>query len=103
MPGRSPRSAWPASIFAYADAYRQGCHEVRLWNVATRADRRLASHCFVSSSTERRLGVIASGGRGLWLTYTGGNIREWSLWTKAGQGLPGGSHSSLPMSTGRRR
>lgn len=73
--------------FGYADAYRQGCHEVRLWNVATRADQRLASHCFVSASTGSGVsGVIASEGRGLWLTYTGGNIREWSLWTKAGQG-----------------
>lgn len=73
--------------FGYADAYRQGCHEVRLWNVATRADRRLASHCFVSASTGSGVsGVIASEGRGLWLTYTGGNIREWSLWTRAGQG-----------------
>jgi hypothetical protein len=71
----------------YSDAYRRGCHEVRLWNVATRADRRLASHCFVSTSTGSGVsGVIASGGRGLWLTFTGGNIREWSLWTKAGQG-----------------
>jgi hypothetical protein len=26
--------------------------------------------------------VIATGGRALWLTYIGGNIREWSLWTK---------------------
>lgn len=73
--------------FGYADAYRQGCHEVRLWNVATRADRRLASHCFVSASTGSGVsGVIASEGRGLWLTYTGGNIREWSLWTRAGHG-----------------
>ena len=73
--------------FGYADKYSSGCHEVRLWNVATRADRRLASHCFVSASTGSGVaGVIASEGRGLWLTYTGGNIREWSLWTKAGQG-----------------
>ncbi len=71
----------------YAGAYGRGCHEVRLWNVATRGDRRLSSHCFVSTSTGSGVaGVIASGGRGLWLTFTGGNIREWSLWTKGGQG-----------------
>jgi hypothetical protein len=71
----------------YADEYSSGCHEVRLWDVATRADRRLATHCFVSTSTGSGVpGVIASEGRALWLTYTGGNIREWSLWTKAGQG-----------------
>ena len=71
---------------AYADEYTRGCHEVRLWNVATRGDRRLASHCFVSTSTGSGVGgVIATQGRALWLTYTGGNIREWSLWTKGGQ------------------
>lgn len=70
---------------AYADEYTHGCHEVRLWNVATRSDRRLASHCFVSTSTGSGVGgAIATQGRALWLTYTGGNIREWSLWTKAG-------------------
>ena len=70
---------------SYADEYTHGCHEVRLWNVATRSDRRLASHCFVSTSTGSGVaGAIASQGRALWLTYTGGNIREWSLWTKGG-------------------
>jgi hypothetical protein len=71
---------------SYADEYKRGCHEVRLWNVATRGDRRLASHCFVSTSTGSGVaGVISTQGRALWLTYTGGNIREWSLWTKGGQ------------------
>jgi hypothetical protein len=70
---------------AYADEYTSNCHEIRLWNVATRADRRLASHCFQSTSTGSGVaGVIATGGRALWVTYTGGNIREWSLWTKGG-------------------
>ena len=69
----------------YSAAYSPRCHEVRLWNVVSRADRRLASHCFVSTSTGSGVaGVSASGGRALWLTYAGGNIREWSLWTKAG-------------------
>ena len=70
---------------SYADEYKRGCDEVRLWNVATRGDRRLASHCFVSTSTGSGVaGVIATQGRALWLTYTGGNIRDWSLWTKGG-------------------
>jgi hypothetical protein len=68
---------------AYANEYRRGCHEVRLWDVATRSDRRLASHCFASTSTGSGVaGVIATQGRAVWLTYIGGNIREWSLWTK---------------------
>jgi hypothetical protein len=74
---------------AYADEYRTGCHELRLWDVADRSDRRLASHCFVQTSTGSGVaGVIATGGRALWLTYTGGNIREWSLWTKGLGGRP---------------
>jgi hypothetical protein len=68
---------------AYSDEYRKRCHEIRLWDVATRSDKRLASHCFVSTSTGSGVaGAIASGGRALWLTYIGGNTREWSLWTK---------------------
>jgi len=71
---------------AYADEYRHGCHEVRRWDVATRGDVRVASHCFVSTSTGSGVGSVASTeGRSLWLTYTGGNIREWSLWTKGGR------------------
>ena len=82
-----------------------GCHEVRLWNVATRTDRRLASHCFVCASTGSGVaGAIATGAAALWLTYTGGNIREWSLWTKGRlANAPSGSRSSRPTSTGRRR
>jgi len=68
---------------AYSDEYRTRCHEIRLWEVASRSDKRLASHCFVSTSTGSGVaGVIATGGRALWLAYIGGNIREWSLWTK---------------------
>ena len=90
---REQQAAGPVSTVAiagidlsYADEYKRGCHEVRLWNVATRGDRRLASHCFVGTSTGSGIAsVIATQGRALWLTYTGGNIREWSLWTKGGQ------------------
>jgi hypothetical protein len=68
---------------AYADEYRRGCHEVRLWDVALRGDRRVSSHCFVSTSTGSGVAAVeATGGRAVWITYTGGNIREWSLWTK---------------------
>jgi hypothetical protein len=90
---REQQVAGPVSTVAiagvdlsYADEYTPGCHEVRLWNVATRGDRRLASHCFAGTSTGSGIAsVIATHGRALWLTYTGGNIREWSLWTKGGQ------------------
>src|SRR4029079_17494264 len=49
--GRLSSVAVAGVDLAYADEYRHGCHEVRLWNVATRSDRRIASHCFVSTST----------------------------------------------------
>ncbi len=84
--------AGPLSVVAiagtevsYSDQYAPRCHEIRLWDTADRSDRRLATHCFVSTSTGSGVaGVAATGGRALWLTYTGGNIREWSLWTKGG-------------------
>ena len=70
---------------SYADEFRLRCHEVRRWNVATRGDVRIASHCFVSTSTGSGIAAVSvAGGRELWLTYIGGNIREWSLWTKRG-------------------
>lgn len=107
--GRLSAVAVAGTEVAYADEYRQGCHEVRLWDVATRADRRLASHCFVSTSTGSGVaGAIATGGRALWLTYTGGNYREWSLWTKGGQArakrlafLPAGVDGPAPVMLGR--
>lgn len=69
----------------YADEYRRGCHEVRRWDTSTRGDVRIASHCFVSTSTGSGVaGVSVTESRALWLTYTGGNTREWSLWTKRG-------------------
>jgi hypothetical protein len=69
----------------YADEYRRRCHEVRRWDVATRADVRVASHCFVATSTGSGIATLSvAGGRVLWLTYIGGNTREWSLWTKRG-------------------
>ncbi|HUQ21453.1 MAG TPA: hypothetical protein VM049_00395 [Gaiellaceae bacterium] len=69
----------------YADEYRPRCHEVRRWDTATRADVRVATHCFASTSTGSGVaGVSVAGGRELWLTYIGGNTREWSLWTKRG-------------------
>jgi hypothetical protein len=94
---------------AYSDEYKRGCHEVRLWNTASRADRRLATHCFQSTSTGSGVASVeATGGRALWLTYTGGNIREWSLWTKGGSAkakriafLPADVDGPAPVVLGR--
>ena len=68
---------------AYTAAHRSGCHEVRVWDTRDRGVRRYASHCFASTSTGSGIAAVAvASGRALWVTYTGGNTREWSLWTK---------------------
>lgn len=86
LPGPISAVSLVGTDLAYSDEYKRRCHAIRLWDPTSRADRRLASHCFVSTSTGSGVsGVIASEGRALWLTYIGGNIREWSLWTKAGR------------------
>jgi hypothetical protein len=67
---------------AYALALTGGCNEVRVWT-ARGADRRVARQCFASTSTGSGIASVAySRGRALWLSYTGGNFREWMLWTK---------------------
>jgi hypothetical protein len=109
LPGTLSAVSAAGHDVAYADEYRPGCHEVRLWDVGSRADRRLASHCFVSTSTGSGVaGVEATYGRALWLTYTGGNIREWSLWTKGPRGkatriafLPADVDEPAPVVLGR--
>jgi hypothetical protein len=59
---------------------------VRYWDPPFFTDRRVAGHCFGSTSTGSGVaGAITSRERVLWLTYTGGNIREWSLWSRAGR------------------
>ena len=74
---------------AYAVEYRPRCHEIRAWEVGSRADRRVASHCFQDTSTGSGVaGVATTQGRSLWLTYTGGNFREYSLWTQGGRAKP---------------
>ncbi|MDX6399067.1 MAG: hypothetical protein QOJ43_2475 [Gaiellaceae bacterium] len=83
MAGPLSAVALAGTEVSYSDQYRTRCHEIRLWNVADKSDRRLASHCFASTSTGSGVAAVAAvGGRALWLTYIGGNIREWSLWTK---------------------
>ena len=84
-PGRSPQSRSPAPTSATPTSTGAAATRCGSGTSPPRADRRLASHCFVSTSTGSGVaGVIATEGRALWLTYTGGNIREWSLWTKRG-------------------
>jgi hypothetical protein len=62
---------------------RTDCDRVRIWTPATGKLVRLArtTSC-VATSTGTGIGAVAiAGARVLWLHYTGGNIREWRLFT----------------------
>ncbi|HWH05662.1 MAG TPA: hypothetical protein VNT23_04410 [Gaiellaceae bacterium] len=88
---REVRAAGPVSALGvggaelgFAASYRAGCHEVRVWDTRDRGVRGYASHCFAPTSTGSGVAAVSvAGGRALWVSYTGGNIREWSLWTKS--------------------
>jgi hypothetical protein len=82
--GRVASLSATAVEVAYAAEVRPRCFEIRVWNTADRGVRRYASHCFPATSTGSGVaGVTVVGGRALWLTFAGGNFREWSLWTKS--------------------
>jgi hypothetical protein len=67
---------------AFAAEAGRGCTEVRVWDTADRGVRRYGRHCFPATSTGSGVAAVAvAGRRALWLSYTGGNVREWSLWT----------------------
>ena len=47
---------------AYADEYKKRCHEIRLWDVAARSDRRIATHSSgVRSSIKGRAAPMSPG------------------------------------------
>jgi hypothetical protein len=84
VPGAVAALAVDGRVVAYAaGASGRDCDRVRLWNVATgrvtRLGRRTACEQTSTGSGVAQLAV--AGNRALWLHYTGGNIREWSLWT----------------------
>jgi hypothetical protein len=90
---RGLNAAAPAGVLevtgpelAYATA--GGCVEIRVWDTADRGNRRYGRHCFARTSTGSGIADVAvAGRRAVWLAYTGGNTREWSLWS-ASRGAP---------------
>ena len=69
---------------AFAVASRPtDCEHVRMWTRGKRVVRfGTARPCGDATSTGSGIGgPVVAGERALWVTYTGGNIREWSLWT----------------------
>jgi hypothetical protein len=60
------------------------CGQIHLWRTATRATiafPRPLRFCEETSTGTGIAAVATSGGRVLWLSYTGGNFREWRLYT----------------------
>jgi hypothetical protein len=59
------------------------CNRVYVWNLAARAVTKLGrmTHCEQTSTGNAIAAVSIAGTRVLWVHYTGGNIRDWSLWT----------------------
>lgn len=85
VPARVTGLAVDGSYVALAVGPRRGdCFHVRIWNHTTGRLVRLgrARPCGPAPSTGHGLlGPSLARNRALWITYGGGNIREWSLWT----------------------
>jgi hypothetical protein len=73
------------TIFAARESAR--CVQVGVYDNADHGVRRYARHCWEATSTGSGVaGVAVSGGRALWLTYVGGNTRDWTLYTRTTTG-----------------
>jgi hypothetical protein len=83
-PGAVAALAVDGRVVAYAaGASRRDCDRVRMWNLSTRrvTDLGRRTGCVPTSTGTGIAQLAVAGNRALWLHYTGGNIREWSLWT----------------------
>lgn len=84
--GRSTVTALAAdgdeAVFAAARTSTD-CDRAFIWEPLTRQLFQLGKRqrCDVVSTGRGVAGIAVSGGRALWLTYAGGNVREWRLWT----------------------
>ena len=85
-PGPVTAIALDARLVAFAEGRSaKDCDRVRIWNLQTRAVTKLGrtTPCERTSTGTGIATVSIAGGRVLWLHYTGGNIREWRLFTAA--------------------
>jgi hypothetical protein len=76
--------AFDASRIAYSSGRTStDCNRVFVWNLSTRGVTRLPrpTSCEQGSTGTAIASLAIAGDRVLWLHYTGGNIREWTLWT----------------------
>jgi hypothetical protein len=79
--------AFDGSRVAFAVGFSAGdCDRVRLWNLSTASVSKLgrSTSCTRTSTGTGIAALAVAGNRAVWLHYTGGNIREWSLWTASG-------------------
>jgi hypothetical protein len=77
---------------AYVDgASKDDCGGVRVWTLNTRATQRLNGKAWCpAGGTSTGTGLVGpglAGSRALWVSYVGGNVRDWTLWTS----VPGAS------------
>ena len=89
-PGPVVALAMDGREVAYADGpSARDCDRVRIWNLQTRRVTTLGrtTPCVQTSTGTAIAKVSLAEGRVLWLHYTGGNIREWRLFT-ATRGSP---------------
>ena len=76
--------AFDAPLVAYASAHSAAdCDRVRVWSRTTGRTVRLGrvTSCEETSTGSGIAALSLAGNRALWLHYTGGNIREWTLFT----------------------
>jgi hypothetical protein len=75
----------PYEIAFLTAARSGGCGAVWIWRPGTAARRLGPTPCGPATSTGRGLyGLSFGGGTAVWVTYTGGNIREHSVWLTRG-------------------
>jgi hypothetical protein len=65
-----------------------GCGAVGLWRPGQPVQRLAPVPCGPRTSTGRGAYGLSFGGAVVWATYTGGNIREHTLWGSVRQGIP---------------
>jgi hypothetical protein len=83
-PGPVTALAFDGARLAFASGRSRGdCDRVRIWNLHTGRVARLGrTTACVETSTGTGIAALSiAGPRVLWLHYTGGNSREWSLFT----------------------
>lgn len=83
-PARATALAFEGGRVAYATGFSsRDCNRVYVWDLASRGVTKLGrrTNCVQTSTGTAVAAVSLAGARVLWVHYTGGNLREWSLWT----------------------